>query len=115
MNNRDNIILQKIIQYADEIQATIDRYNLDHAKFSSDFIVKNAISMCILQIGELVGKLSNEFKAAYNQMPWREIKAMRNIAAHNYGEIDIDILWETAISDIPELKEYCKHLLEVSN
>lgn len=52
--------------------------------------------MCILQIGELVGKLSDEFKAENNAMPWREIKAMRNIAAHNYGEIDI-----------PELKDYC--------
>ena len=40
-------------------------------------------------------------------MPWREIKAMRNIAAHNYGEIDIDILWETVIGDIPELKTFC--------
>ena len=28
-------------------------------------------------------------------MPWREIKAMLNIAAHNYGEIDIDILWDS--------------------
>ena len=44
-------------------------------------------------------------------MPWREIKAMRNIAAHNYGEIDIDILWETAIGDIPNLKVYCEKII----
>ena len=46
-----------------------------------------------------------------NAMPWREIKTMRNIAAHNYGEIDIDILWETATGDIPDLKEYCKKFI----
>ena len=63
--------------------------------------------MCILQIGELVAKLSDEFKLTNDIMPWREIKAMRNIAAHNYGEMDYDILWETAISDIPSLRDYC--------
>lgn len=92
MSNKDIIILKKIIQYADEIKATIDRYNLSAEIFASDFVVKNAIAMCVLQIGKLVGKLSDEFKAENNQMPWRDIKAMRNIAAHNYGEIDVDIL-----------------------
>lgn len=67
--------------------------------------------MCILQIGELVGRLSDEFKTVNSKMPWREIKAMRNIAAHNYGEIDIDILWETALYDIPSLKSYCENLI----
>lgn len=46
-------------------------------------------------------------------MPWREIKAMRNIAAHNYGEIDVDILWETAIDDIPCLKKYCERIINL--
>ena len=103
MNTRDRIVLKKIIQYADEINETICRFNLTQESFTEDFVVRNAISMCILQIGELVGKLSDEFKIANNAMPWREIKAMRNIAAHNYGEIDIDILCETATCDIPEL------------
>ena len=107
MSNRDRILLIKIVKYADEIQETINRFNLSREAFVSDFVVKNAISMCILQIGELVGNLSDEFKSDNNNIPWREIKAMRNIAAHNYGEIDTDILWETAIYDIPELKELC--------
>ena len=111
MSNRDRILLMKIVQYADEIQETIDRFNLSREAFVSDFVVKNAISMCILQIGELVGNLSDEFKSDNNNIPWRESKAMRNIAAHNYGEIDTDILWETAIYDIPELKEFCNEKL----
>lgn len=113
MNNRDEIVLKKIIQYAEEIEVTIERLSLTRDVFANDFIAKNAISMCILQIGELVGKLSDEFKLKNNQMPWREIKAMRNIAAHNYGEIDIDILWETAIGDIPNLKEYCEKIINL--
>lgn len=113
MNSRNEIVLKKIIQYADEIGATIEHLKLTHDNFINDFIAKNAISMCILQIGELVGKLSEDFKLKNNKMPWREIKAMRNIAAHNYGEIDADILWETAIDDIPCLKEYCERIINL--
>lgn len=111
MNIRDEIVIKKIIQYADEIDETISRFNLTHEYFTEDFIARNAIAMCIFQIGELVGKLSERFKAENSAMPWREIRTMRNIAAHNYGEIDIDILWETATCDIPDLKEYCKKFI----
>ncbi len=112
MNSRDVIVLKKIIQYSDEIAATISRFALTQQSFADDFVARNAISMCILQIGELVNKLTDEFKTVNNKMPWHEIKAMRNIAAHNYGEIDIDILWETAIGDIPALKEYCQSFID---
>ena len=111
MSSRDMIVLKKIIQYSDEIEATLSRFSLTQQTFAEDFIARNAISMCILQIGELVNKLTDEFKAVNNEMPWHEIKAMRNIAAHNYGEIDIDILWETATDDIPLLKEYCQRFI----
>ncbi len=111
MNARDEIVLKKIVQYADEIDETISRFNLTQESFAEDFVARNAISMCILQIGELVGKLSDGFKVENNAMPWREIKTMRNIVAHNYGEIDIDILWETATRDIPDLKEYCQKFI----
>ena len=108
MNNRDELILKKIIQYSGEIREIIDRFSLTYEAFAEDFVARHAVAMCVLQIGELVGNLSNEFKKENDAMPWREIKAMRNIAAHNYGEIDIEILWETAVGDIPELKAYCE-------
>lgn len=111
MNSRDEIVLKKIVQYSEEIAETINRFELTQEKFLDDFVAKNAIAMCILQIGELVGKLSDDFKSKNRKMPWRDIKAMRNIAAHNYGEIDIDILWETAVTDIPLLKDYCQSFI----
>ena len=78
INSRDEIILKKIIQYSDEISATIERFSLTSESFTDDFVAKNAISMCILQIGELVGNLSEDFKSANNAMPWRDIKAITN-------------------------------------
>jgi len=78
----------------------------------SNSVYKNAVAMCILQIGELTTHLSEEFKKEYNEMPWRDIKDMRNIAAHRYGTFDSEILWDTMEGDIPSLKEYCEKILK---
>ena len=66
MKDRDISILSKIIKYADEIHETIARFDLDYNKFKNDFVIRNAIAMCVLQIGKLVGKLSDEFKQEYD-------------------------------------------------
>ena len=67
--------------------------------------------MCILQIGELAGHLSPEFRAAHSEMPWNEIRAMRNIVAHAYGSVSTQMTWETIEQDIPALKRFCENML----
>ena len=111
MKDRDITILMKIVQYAEEINYTISRFSLDYDKFKDDSVVKNAIAMCILQIGELSGILSDELKVKFNKVPWREIVAVRNRAVHAYSSLDIEILWGIATSDVPELKSYCENII----
>jgi len=107
MNQRDIDILKKIIKYCDEIAvANADFGNtIDALKTKTSY--KNAVAMCILQIGELTTHLTEEFRLSYSQVPWKHIKNMRNLAAHRYGEFDLDILWETVTDSIPELRDYC--------
>ena len=52
MNDRDIIVLKKMIQYADEIALTVEKLDLDFKKFETDFIAKNAIAMCVLTISK---------------------------------------------------------------
>ena len=61
--------------------------------------------MCILQIGEYVSRLSDEFKESHDNIPWRKIKGMRNFAAHQYEHIEFEVLWHTITEELPELKE----------
>jgi len=101
MNNNCNTdILKKIIKYCMEIdEANKDFGNsIEMLKMKSTY--KNAVAMCILQIGELVAHLSDDFKTTYFDMPWQDIKRMRNIAAHHYGTFDIETLWDTVENDI---------------
>lgn len=64
--------------------------------------------MCILQIGELVNHLSDDFKASHEEILWHRIRGMRNYVAHEYGSIDLDIVWYVATNSINDLKDFCE-------
>jgi uncharacterized protein with HEPN domain len=110
--DRDLSILEHILSYCDQIQQAMDRFGEDYAQFQVDPVYRNAVALCILQIGELVGKLTDDFRAQHAAIPWRQIKAMRNIVAHSYGSVDPETTWEIITSDIPELARYCQVILE---
>ncbi len=54
-------------------------------------------------IGEAAGKISEETKNKYKAIPWLDMIDMRNHLIHVYFEIDLDILWDTVVKDIPPL------------
>ena len=112
MSNRRNIdILGKIVNYCDEIADTIQHFGDTFDKLEASKIYKNAAAMCVLQIGELAGHLSEDFRAAYPEMPWRNMRGMRNIAAHRYGDFDLETLWGTITVSIPALSDYCSKII----
>ena len=77
--------IQHIRDYCDEIRKTIQRYGADFAVFDQDADYQRSISFCILQIGELSGGLSEEYrKVTSSRVQWGPMKGMRNLdtAAH---------------------------------
>lgn len=113
MANRDKSILQHIKMHCEDISAFITRFGKDFKLFTSDRAYFNAVSMCILQIGELSKSLSDEFIAeTSDKIPWSSIKGMRNLVAHEYGSLDEELVWETATDDIPVLLEFCTAEIE---
>lgn len=111
MNSKDQMLLSKMMEYCDQIEQTVQRFGCDFSIYEADFIYRNACAMCIMQIGELVGKLSSDITEKYSTIPWRGIKATRNIFAHAYGDVDLKVTWETIQRDIPELKRNCLNIL----
>ena len=110
-SERDLSILRHILSYCTQIDEAVERFGEDGELFVRDAVYHNAVSLCILQIGELVGNLSEGFRASHPGIPWREIKLMRNIVAHRYGTVDHSITWEVVENDIPALKEYCCRII----
>ncbi|GBU21860.1 hypothetical protein R80B4_01762 [Fibrobacteres bacterium R8-0-B4] len=111
LNERDRGILEHIVAYCEEIKTAIAMFDDTLETLMANSVYKNAVSMCILQIGELTTHFSKEFLAANTKVPWVDIKKMRNIAAHHYGKFDMEVLYRTIINKIPELNEYCFELL----
>ena len=104
--------LEHIRDYCDEIQKTIARYGKSFAIFDRDPDYQRSVCFCILQIGELSGRLSPGFReATASRIQWGPIKSMRNLVAHSYGSMSRDIIWETAVTDIPVLRAFCEEQL----
>ena len=87
--SRDTQILEKIQGYCNDIMFTHTEYAHDYHTFCTNPTYRNAIALCLMQIGELVKHLSPEFISLHTSIPWRAIRGMRNVVAHEYGKIDL--------------------------
>lgn len=69
-------------------------------------------------IGEAATKLLkdyNNFLDLHPDVPWRSMKGMRNRIAHGYFDIDLDVVWETVQTALPQLLERLPAILEDAN
>lgn len=112
MAKSNKSILEHILSYCSEIKATINRFGDDVNTFVNDIDYRKSVSLSILQIGELAGNLSDEYRQSTAEMPWRQIRGLRNIVAHSYGEVDFETIFDIAHENIDELKSFCERELE---
>lgn len=63
-------------------------------------------------IGEAVGKLSEELKAEYPEIPWQDVKDFRNLLAHEYFGVDLEIVWNTIRNDLPMLMDAVQKIVQ---
>jgi len=68
--------------------------------------------MNFVVIGEMVDKLSNDFKTSHPKIEWMKIKGFRNIVAHDYFGIDAEEVWQIIKEKIPTLKSDIGQLLD---
>ena len=101
MQHRDRIILTKIIQEIVEAEHILQ--NADFEAFYHSEIMKRAICMTVINIGELVKCLSDECRTNHKNIPWKLIAGFRDIAAHKYKTLDMKIVYNTVKFDIVEL------------
>jgi uncharacterized protein with HEPN domain len=106
-SKRDQEILYHMLRYSNETEDTINRFGESFDTFVNDIDFYKSVSMSVFQLSELSNSLSDEFKEENKNIPWREIRGMRNVIAHRYNQTDDKELWNTATSDVPGMKEFC--------
>ena len=82
---------------------------LSKKDFIADKRTQQAVILNLVIIGEAATKLLKDYGQFLDQhpdVPWRSMKGMRNRIAHGYFEIDLDVVWETVKTALPQLLEY---------
>lgn len=75
-------------------------------EFLEDKRTQQAVIMSLIIIGEAATKMMDgyaEFVQAHSEVPWRNMRGMRNRIAHGYFDINLDVVWETVQTALPEL------------
>ena len=66
-------------------------------------VLLDSMSFRLIQIQENAKKLTEAYKAAHNTIPWTDIAGLRNRIVHDYGNVDLDIIFSTLTDDVPWL------------
>ena len=110
MLTKDHHCLESILEATDRnLEYTSGLNSADD--FNNDYRNFDATMMNFVVIGEMVDKLSYDFKKNHNKIDWTKIKGFRNIVAHDYFGIDAEEVWQIIKNKIPKLKADIQKLL----
>lgn len=107
----EKLYLNDIIEAADAIASYIARVH-SYDDFLRDDMCSSAVIQKFTVIGEAAGKLPVTFRETHSTIPWHKATGMRNILVHTYFGINHLAIWNTAINDIPLLRNQVLYLLQ---
>ena len=91
---------------------------LSYEQFCADARTIEAVQYNFIVIGEAAAHLARELTDSHPEIPWAEMRGLRNVVAHTYFAVSSSVLWQTARSDLPPLVDrlrMLKELVERSN
>lgn len=95
------IRIQDILKAANKIVAHTS--NLDLESFSTNEWTIDAVLRNFTVIGEAARYIPDDIISAHPEIPWNDIRDMRNIIVHEYFGVDTSIVWKTITDDLPQL------------
>lgn len=83
-----------------------------YQRFIGDVDLQDMVIRRIEIIGEAVRNLSQDFRRKHREINWQSPADMRSVLIHGYFGVDLKIVWDTAVNDLPKLKKQVKKILE---
>ena len=81
------------------------------AEFLADVMTQSAVMHQLLVMGEAVERLSDELLEAHSDTPWSQAARMRDKLIHGDDVIDLEEVWQTATTDVPQFLSAVEPLL----
>ena len=110
MSEKDKGNLLAILDACEKIHNFVSGIE-DADSFYEDQKTFDAVLMNFVIIGEAVARLSEELKDEHGNVPWGQIKGLRNIVAHNYFGVDAEEMWQIINDDIAVLESDINSIL----
>lgn len=112
MNKIPTPYLEDILESIFRIEKYIGEIKNNRKDFEEDLEKQDAVIRRIEIIGEATKRLEKDFKDQYSEIPWRKMAGMRDVLVHEYDQIDLDLVWEVIIKDLPILKKSVQIVLD---
>jgi uncharacterized protein with HEPN domain len=109
MQKDDLVKLRHMLDAARE--ALLFSSGKSRADLNSDRMLVLSLVKDIEIVGEAAGKVSQETKNMSEKIPWQDIIDMRNHLIHAYFDVDLDIVWDTILKDLPPLVEALEEII----
>lgn len=111
---------QRLTDYLVHILEAIERINRYTEDMSEVTFLENQMAQdAVIRNFEIIGEASHnieihypEFAVAHPELPLASAYQMRNAVAHGYFKVDLEIVWNTIHSDLPELYRLVQDLVE---
>lgn len=106
---RNEIIIHKMLGYIDKILRYCD--NTTYDDFENNSLLLEACVFNLSQIGELCSKVDSEYISAHPDIPWKQMRGLRNKIVHDYEGVNLNLVWEIISNDLLELERQLKELV----
>ena len=97
----DSYYTEKLLGDMRYIEKHMD--GISESAFSGNELLQDAMMFRLIQISENARKLSDAYRSMHNQLPWGDMFGLRNRIVHDYGAVDLHIVYSTLTVDIPDL------------
>ena len=97
----DTYYIQKIIQDLNFI--VLHMKDVDIEELNENEVLLDSMLFRMIQLSENAKKLSDEYKMKNSNVPWNAIYGLRTRIVHDYGNVDLNVVFETLKNDVPEL------------
>ena len=109
MKKDDTVYLQHMLNAILRIESYTQGVTKEN--YLGNVLLQDGVVRQLEIIGEASNSLSEEFREAHSDIPWGQIIGLRNRIVHAYFDINLDVTWDIAQGDIPELKQQIERIL----
>lgn len=85
---------------------------MTYEEFLEDRRTQNAVIRSFEVMGEASRRLSSDFRDKNSQLPWRKMMDFRIKLIHDYFGLDLYLIWETIVEDVPPLLKAIEEFIE---